>query len=324
MASGLTHAKSVIIEFPMSKVSFEQLPPHYFPITPISWSFATKINGNLIRANRQQLPIQPAFAVTGHSAEGKTLPNVLADLHEGGFAAYVVASRPTSREGLCLSRPVSLEMLNRPLPYDLHIELQRLKIMEHNTLIRYGFEEGIEQPVFHPETESQLSAEHNIIRPKFELAKTKPKTSQDKKRKAINDDSTPKKKRKHGDVTTQHTMQTTKFSPTTSKKRPASTFDNLPTKSKKAKITHKTKKHNISSLHDPLPAGCIWSQTDWSCAYDVFFMIFFFIHHSSTELWKTSWSNYSSLASMLHECFSRLSMENRQMHRPDFINTEIN
>jgi hypothetical protein len=61
----------------MSKASFEQLPDHYFPITPISWTFATKINGELISVNRQQVPIQPAFAVTGHSAEGKTLPNVL-------------------------------------------------------------------------------------------------------------------------------------------------------------------------------------------------------------------------------------------------------
>ena len=48
-------------------------------------------------------------------------------------------------------------MLNHPLPYDLHIELQQLKIMEHNTLIRYGFEKGIEQTVFDPETESHLA-----------------------------------------------------------------------------------------------------------------------------------------------------------------------
>jgi hypothetical protein len=167
---GFTHAKSVIVEFPMSKAAFEQLPPHYFPIVPISWSFATKVNGELVRANRQQLPIQPAFAVTGHSTQGKTLPNVLADLHEGGFAAYVIASRPTSREGLCLSRSVSLESLNRPLPYDLLIELRRQKLMEHNTLIKYGFEKGTEQKVFDPEAESHHLPHYSIIHPKFDLA----------------------------------------------------------------------------------------------------------------------------------------------------------
>jgi len=84
--------KSVIVEFPMSKATFKQMPTRYFPITPISWTFATKLNGELICVNRQQVPIQPAFAVTGHSVEGKTLPNVLADLNEGGFATYVIAS----------------------------------------------------------------------------------------------------------------------------------------------------------------------------------------------------------------------------------------
>jgi len=86
--------------------------------------YNNKKDGELIHVNRQQIPIQPAFAVTGQSAEGKTLPNVLADLHEGGFTAYVIASQPTSHEGLCLSRPVSMDVLNHPLSYDLHIEPQ--------------------------------------------------------------------------------------------------------------------------------------------------------------------------------------------------------
>ena len=45
---GFMFAKSVIVEFPMSKATFKQLSPHHFPITPISWTFATKINGELI------------------------------------------------------------------------------------------------------------------------------------------------------------------------------------------------------------------------------------------------------------------------------------
>jgi len=38
------------------------------------------------------------FAVTGQSAQGKTLPNVLNRLHEGGFGAYVAASRAVIRK----------------------------------------------------------------------------------------------------------------------------------------------------------------------------------------------------------------------------------
>jgi hypothetical protein len=79
-----------LVEFPDSKVNLPGLPSHFFPITPVKSNFATSLtsdNGEKmkVKITRQQLPIQPAFAVTGHSAQGKTLPNVLTDLHEGGF-----------------------------------------------------------------------------------------------------------------------------------------------------------------------------------------------------------------------------------------------
>ena len=60
----------------------------------------------------ETLPIQPAFAVTGHSAQGKTLPSVLVNLHEEGFAAYVAASRAWKHDGLCITEKVSLDELN--------------------------------------------------------------------------------------------------------------------------------------------------------------------------------------------------------------------
>ena len=120
--AGITYGTCVIVHFPRSKAHFSNLPSQHFPITPITWKFTTKLDGELIRISRQQLPLQPAFTVTGHSAEGKTLPDVLVNLHEGGFGAYVAALQPTSRYGLCITRPVTLQMLNKPLPYDLHFE----------------------------------------------------------------------------------------------------------------------------------------------------------------------------------------------------------
>ncbi|KAG9310716.1 hypothetical protein JVU11DRAFT_9315 [Chiua virens] len=74
------------------------LPPKYFVVTP------------KVRIERLQLPIQPAFAVTGHSAQGKTLPKIMVDLSEGGFAAYVAASRARTRE-----------------------EVRRFEALQHNT-----------------------------------------------------------------------------------------------------------------------------------------------------------------------------------------------
>ncbi|KAG1880597.1 hypothetical protein C8R48DRAFT_588358, partial [Suillus tomentosus] len=86
---GFTYCTCALVEFPTSRVAIPGLPAGVFPVTPISWSFTTLPPGSIDPASkvsviRSQLPIQPAFAVTGHSAQGKTLPNVIVDLSEGG------------------------------------------------------------------------------------------------------------------------------------------------------------------------------------------------------------------------------------------------
>ncbi|KAG0702026.1 hypothetical protein DFH29DRAFT_805492, partial [Suillus ampliporus] len=87
-AQGLTHATSCIVEFPKSKVQLPKLPPQHFPILCISWSFVTVMSSksqqrSVHHVSRKQLLIQPAFAITDHSAQGKTLPRVIVDLREG-------------------------------------------------------------------------------------------------------------------------------------------------------------------------------------------------------------------------------------------------
>ncbi|KAG2741943.1 hypothetical protein P692DRAFT_201665656, partial [Suillus brevipes Sb2] len=119
-AEGYTYCTCALVNFTGSRVSIPGLPEGVFPITPISWTFATLAPGSKdvssrLRVTREQLPIQPAFAVTGHSAQGKTLPKVIVNLHEGGFGAYVAASRARTREGLCIMQPVTLDNLNKPL-----------------------------------------------------------------------------------------------------------------------------------------------------------------------------------------------------------------
>jgi hypothetical protein len=96
---------------------------------------------------------EPGFASTGHSAQEKTLPNVLTWLHEGCFAAYVAASRARSHNGLGVIQPVTLSDLNKPLPYHLIQEAKQHQIMEHNTLVRHGFKAGDILVVPDPEEE---------------------------------------------------------------------------------------------------------------------------------------------------------------------------
>lgn len=78
-ADNYSMAKCVIVEFPDSVVELPGLPPRCFPLTPITWKFSTTMtdstgNKRTAHVSRSQLSLQPAFAITGHAAQGKTLP----------------------------------------------------------------------------------------------------------------------------------------------------------------------------------------------------------------------------------------------------------
>ncbi|KAG1765857.1 hypothetical protein EV702DRAFT_919453, partial [Suillus placidus] len=118
--NGFTYCICALVYFPTSRVDLLGLGKGIFPITLISWAFTTLLPGSpdsgaKVRVTREQLPIQPAFAVTGHSAQGKTLPRVIVNLHEGGFAVYVAASRAQNRDGLVITQSVTIDQLNKPL-----------------------------------------------------------------------------------------------------------------------------------------------------------------------------------------------------------------
>lgn len=128
-AQGFTYCTCAIVEFPDSKVSLPGLPEKYFPVQPAKWTFTTLLDTDdgkkiSVQITRIQLPFQPGFAVTGQSAQGKTLPSVLVNLHEGSFGAYVAASHARCHEGLCITEEVNLNQLNQPIPYNLHREAE--------------------------------------------------------------------------------------------------------------------------------------------------------------------------------------------------------
>jgi hypothetical protein len=98
--------------------------------------------------------IQPGFAVTGHSAQGNTLPSVVTDITVGGPGAYVAVSRAKTCNGLVIIKEVqSLNQLNRPLDQHLVQEMGHLRTLEHNTLVLHGFSSEAMLPVKDPEGE---------------------------------------------------------------------------------------------------------------------------------------------------------------------------
>ena len=258
----LTYCTCVIVKFPDSKIQLLELPHGHFPITPISWRFTTLLpdeNGKLrkVRITHHQLPIQPGFAVTGQSAQGKTLPHVIVNLHEGSFGAYVAASRARTREGICITQRVTLDDLNKPIPYDLFQEVQRFDAIEHNTYVHYGILNADLVQVPNPESERSVSTRHKLS---FQESPSNSK----RKLKALDDNDTD-----NGKIVRQP--------------KKARTAQKL--------MSQETTPINVqhSAIRSQRIAGCSWDSHNWSCAYDTVFMLLFFIYKSWDTDTRTHW-----------------------------------
>ncbi|KAE8246482.1 hypothetical protein A4X13_0g5770 [Tilletia indica] len=147
--AGTTVAKGVLLRFDgLEQLQLSDLPIGTYPILTSQQSFNFKhgegADAPVARVTRTQLPIQPGFAMTVHSAQGITAPNgVVVDLRCGGFEAYVAASRATRAADLFLIAPVTRSNLNTPaLPYSLIQELKRLESLATTTKIKYDSREG--------------------------------------------------------------------------------------------------------------------------------------------------------------------------------------
>ena len=221
------------------------------------------------------------FAVTGHSAQGKMLPKVLVDLAEGGFAAYVAASRATTRHGLCITEPVTIQHLNKRLPHDLLQEVRRLDAIEHNTMISHGFKKGTLISV--PDVESDC-LDHSL---KIQFMQEEKKVTKRKPMESIAGDVT------HGDASR---------SPHQARKRlklhsqpPSPSLDIMTSEigliTKPDTCLHTALSPlPFSPTSAPIGAGCQWSSTNWSCAYDSIFMVLFHLYHSFNPVIERWWS----------------------------------
>lgn len=275
---GFTYGTSAIIEFPTSKVALPGLPPKFFPIEPIKWTFSAQIDMHpgvnsqgvsKVKVSRSQWGFQPGFACTGHAAQGKTLPNVLSSLREGGFAAYVAASRPNSRYGLAIIDPVTLADLNKPLPIDLIREGRRESVMEHNTLIRYGFSKDTMQQVPDPEGENWMMS----YKPKVNFFDGPLHVSE-----------------KHPLYPDSQSSVLSKKPKTLSIRAPAAPLDD----------------EMIPTEWDVARYGCQWSAVDWSCSYDSVFMAYFSMYSQQNNVWKHRWASLNMYTHHLSGSFATL------------------
>ena len=156
--AGLTYCKCAIVEFMKSRIELPGPRKGNSPFYPFFVTFSTQLpdENNCVKKVKitwTQLPFQPAFSLTGHSAQGKTLPKIVTGMHKGGFSAYVAASRAQAWKGLRITHAVTLQDLNKPLPHTLITESQQLDAIEHNSLILHSFKPGSLKSIPDPESE---------------------------------------------------------------------------------------------------------------------------------------------------------------------------
>ncbi|KAE8219249.1 hypothetical protein CF319_g7030 [Tilletia indica] len=141
---GLTVPRGAILKFSVdAQWALTGLDKGCLPVPPTPSMFDFGPDGELERdgkqatrkVSRRQLPFQPGFAMTVHSAQGITSEaGVIVDLSSGGFEAYVAASRATKQDRVFLVSMVTVEQLNSPkLPETLQTELARLKALALTT-----------------------------------------------------------------------------------------------------------------------------------------------------------------------------------------------
>lgn len=85
---------------------------------------------------RTQVPVQPAYAITAHRAQGQTYSQVVIDLQntKSVEAAYVMVSRATSLQSLLILRPFELRRIRkRQQTTPLKREMRRLQVLALQT-----------------------------------------------------------------------------------------------------------------------------------------------------------------------------------------------
>ena len=107
--------------------------PGVYPIRLMKqdWFLDGKRKNPVLKVKRQQIPLTPAFAITAHSSQGKTLRALLLDLNVekrvDTTIGAVGASRVRSREDCLILRPFPLWLFQRGVSDGPRLLLQKLR-----------------------------------------------------------------------------------------------------------------------------------------------------------------------------------------------------
>ena len=131
---GAAHPSIVYVKFDGATWQLDGIEePGVYPVRPLTkaWALDPKRKNSKLKIMRRQLPLTPAYAMTAHASQGKTLPAVILDLSvdkrvDTTFGA-VAASRVRSRHDCLILRPFEHWLFNRGINEGPQLLLQKLK-----------------------------------------------------------------------------------------------------------------------------------------------------------------------------------------------------
>lgn len=141
---GTWSLKSCIVEIPDIKCGpLPHLPPNHVAIisdTVEMRPITHPASGKSCRMRRFQVPLTPGFAMTAHKAQGLTMSHAIIDFVgcRGTEAAYVMASRCTSLEGLLIIRPFDISKISCHRSQEARDEFTRLDFIHWQTIATHG------------------------------------------------------------------------------------------------------------------------------------------------------------------------------------------
>ena len=132
---------SCIVELPdVTSDALPNLPPKHVAVLPNNVemkSFRHPNSGRSCTLRRCQVPLDAAFAITAHKAQGQTMRKVVVDLASciGTEAAYVMVSRCTGLQGLMVLRPFPISKITVHRSQDAREEFRRLDRLNVQTIV---------------------------------------------------------------------------------------------------------------------------------------------------------------------------------------------
>lgn len=106
----------------------------------VDLTFRHPHSGKKCKIRRTQLPVLPAFAMTVHKSQGRTMEKAIVDLEGcgGSESLYVMLSRVTSLDGLAILRPFSQKRIMCRPSEDSRREQRRLHLCNLVTMEMHG------------------------------------------------------------------------------------------------------------------------------------------------------------------------------------------